>query len=148
VRSKGNEILSFLANIYEPCQRNNIKSTEIMKWIQDLLVNFSHNDISEIKKERNGGKDNFSNKEELIEIPLITQVDTFVEGKKHQYSDLRNKISELVDVLNKVSEMIIQKSEHLKEIEEKEKETIQYLHWYINLKDSKKKFWDRNRTSN
>jgi hypothetical protein len=139
VRSKGNEILSFLANIYEPCQRNNIKSTEIMKWIQDLLVNFSHNDISEIKKERNGGKDNFSNKEELIEIPLITQVDTFVEGKKHQYSDLRNKISELVDVLNKVSEMIIQKSEHLKEIEEKEKETIQYLHWYMNLKDSLKK---------
>lgn len=139
VRSKGNEILSFIANIYEPCQRNNIKSTEIMKWIQDLLVNFSHNDISEIKKERNGGKDNFSNKEQLIEIPLITQVDTFVEGKKHQYSDLRNKISELDDVLNKVSEKIIQKSDHLKKIEEKEKETIQYLHWYKNLKDALKK---------
>jgi len=85
IRINGNEILSFLVDIYEPCRRSNIKSTDIIKWIQDLLINFSHNDKSDIKIDKIIGKDKLSKKDELIEIPLITQVNTFLEGKNQQY---------------------------------------------------------------
>ena len=101
-RMQGNEILSFLADIYDPCQKYSIKPTNIIKWIQDLLNNFSKNDLPEIKISNNSDIYDSSNNQGLVEIPLITQVDTFLEGKKQQYSDLRKKISQLNGELNKV----------------------------------------------
>lgn len=138
VRINGYEIMSFLKDIYEPCQRNDVKAKDIIRWIGNLLTNFSHNDVSEIKRDKNSGKENFSSENELIEIPLITQVSTFLDGKNQQYTDLKNSISELNEHLRIVSEKITQKSEDLKKIENRERETLQYLNWYKNLKDSLK----------
>lgn len=136
LRIKGNEILSFLVDIYEPCRRNKFKPVEIIKWIEDLLNNFSHNDKSEIIVDKITGEDISSNKDVTIEIPTITQANTFLESKNQQYVELRNKISEGNIDLSKVSKKLTQKYEDLKNIEEREKVTLQYLNWYKNLKFS------------
>lgn len=138
VRIKGNEIMSFLKDIYEPCQRNDVKAKDIIKWIGNLLTNFSYNDVSEVKSDKNSGKENFSTEDERIEIPLVTQVNTYLDSKNQQYSDLKNNIFEFNRNLRKLSEKITLKSDELKKIEVREEVTLQYLNWYKNLKNSLK----------
>jgi hypothetical protein len=137
-RIRGNEILSFLSEIYEPCKRNNIKPEDILKWTQDVLKNFSHIEKSEFLIERNSGKGDLSNEAKIVEMLLVTQINTFLDGKKREYVDLRSKISELDKRLAIVSNKIVEKSNNLEKLNKEEKLKLQYLDWYKDLQSSLK----------
>ncbi len=138
IRIKGNEILSFLSEIYEQCRANNIKPTYILKWIKDLLDHFSHTEKSEKTPGGNNGNSNLINKDELIEIPLITKINTFLDIKKQEHVIQKKQLSKTYQDLNTISDKVALKSDELYKIEVREKVTLQYLNWYQHLRSSLK----------
>lgn len=139
-----NPILSFLSQIYQGCYSLGIKPGDIIQWIQDLLE-FSSTftrQKEDVQYQQNNGSDQAD--KEMFNIPMTSEIATFIESSKHQLKELKKKEQNASQRTSKLAKREKLEFKKLKNTIKSQKSIYRYYVWYSNLKQSLKKNYDIN----
>ena len=144
----------FIETIYNYCKSQNIRPTNVIQWIQDLVdispllystagnnaIRYESDfneagefqDLSTINKPIFKSPAGMSN-DKVIQIPFISEIDGYIEQKKLKIQDLDSNIKKL---LQKTKDLDHQKTilvSKLTDLKRKESIALSYLDWYKSI---------------
>ncbi len=137
----------FVEDIYKECKNHNIKPSIVIRWIEDLFsfysVSYNQSTDDNIdtyskvdQKNTNVMEFQRSGSDEIYhpELPLISNVSSFIKDKKKNMKYLESKKNSIFTDISVLEKQRMERISELNKVIEKEKKVYSYFNWYNNLK--------------
>lgn len=137
----------FVEDIYKECKNHNIKPSIVIRWIEDLFsfysVSYNQSTDDNIdtyskvdQKNTNVMELQRSGSDEIYhpELPLISNVSSFIKDKKKNMRYLESKKNSIFTDISVLEKERIERISELNKVIEKEKKVYSYFNWYNSLK--------------
>lgn len=137
----------FVEDIYQKCKNHNIKPSIVVGWIEDLFsfYSVSYNQLTDDgidkyskadQKNTNVAEFQRSGSDEIYhpELPLTSNVSSFIKDKKKNIKYLENKKNSISTDISVLEKQRMERTSELNKVIEKEKKVYSYFNWYNNLR--------------
>ncbi|TVP39278.1 hypothetical protein [Candidatus Nitrosocosmicus arcticus] len=150
----------FIESIYNNCKNQGIKSTNVIRWIQDLIdfglllyenagnntTGFERdsNEPRELQNLRTNNKPIFRNSKDTrnereIQIPFISNISSYIEQKKSEVLNLDINNKKLQQEIRDLEEQKNTLLSNITNLKRKESLSLTYLDWFNSLR---KELWE------
>lgn len=128
-----NELYEFISKIYEGCKNNNIRPEDLVEWAKNL-IEFAPT-LDDMSDKIDLHKEPLNQFREQYTIPKVSELSTYIEGKKIHIFNLEKQLKVLTNRIQDFESKLNKKTEQLDNLYQKENSILQYLKWYSDLQD-------------
>ena len=128
-----NELYEFISKIYEGCKDNNIRPEDLVEWAKNL-IEFAPT-LDDMSDKIDLHKEPLNQFREQYTIPKVSELSTYIEGKKIHIFNLEKQLKVLTNRIQDFESKLNNKTEQLDNLYQKENSILQYLKWYSDLQD-------------